>query len=363
MLNRTRVTNWLVALSVAATVFAVVPAGASNAAPRTNSLYVALGDSYSSGEGLVPFIAGSGSCDRSTQGYPALVAHALRTLTLRFVACSGATSAQISAQVGTVSKKQWRQTALATVSAGGNDLPFSGLISACIGATTKSATPLFFYNPGVNSSIDCLAAVTSAAQLLGGALTTTNDALTIPSAALTLPLRQPSTIETRLRALYLKIMRAQGVVLHRAKGPRLVVVTYPSLLATSGAGACVLSPTPLPIAGPPGTDGLPQSLLAAFTSPASYLLSDLNTYLQLETSIVVAQLRSEGYLGLSLARATSFAPLVCSTGTSPDLNGLLLASTATTSSGGSFHPTSAGQSLLASSVEAAWRASVGRATN
>ena len=61
-----------------------VRVGAS--APATN---VALGDSYSSGAGLGPFLTGAAGCDRSPRSYPELVG-AARRLRLDFVACAGA---------------------------------------------------------------------------------------------------------------------------------------------------------------------------------------------------------------------------------------------------------------------------------
>ena len=69
---------------VALTLVPGVRVGAS--APAT---YVALGDSYSSGAGLGPFLTGPAGCDRSPRSYPELVG-AARRLRLDFVACAGA---------------------------------------------------------------------------------------------------------------------------------------------------------------------------------------------------------------------------------------------------------------------------------
>jgi len=59
-----------VAVVVGAASAALVTATAAGAATTVN--YVALGDSYSSGLGAGDYISSSGSCDRSTNAYPAL---------------------------------------------------------------------------------------------------------------------------------------------------------------------------------------------------------------------------------------------------------------------------------------------------
>src|SRR5437868_1539276 len=64
--------------------------------------YVALGDSYSAGEGLAPYSEGTDTppngndCHRSqTQSYVELLAHEVNATTLKFLACSGAQTANI----------------------------------------------------------------------------------------------------------------------------------------------------------------------------------------------------------------------------------------------------------------------------
>jgi lysophospholipase L1-like esterase len=60
----------LIAMSAAAVILA---AGAGAAPVRTMSAaytYVALGDSFSAGEGVRPFLRSGGTCDRSSRGYP-----------------------------------------------------------------------------------------------------------------------------------------------------------------------------------------------------------------------------------------------------------------------------------------------------
>ena len=90
--------------------------------------YVALGDSYSSGVGTNSYTLDS-SCKRSTYAYPYLLSRQRPNTSLSFVACSGATTAdvmneQISAVNGT--------TDIVTITVGGNDLGFTGIIAACV---------------------------------------------------------------------------------------------------------------------------------------------------------------------------------------------------------------------------------------
>lgn len=117
-----------------------------------------------------------------------------------------------------------------------------------------------------------------------------------------------------------------------------------------------MSPTPLPSVGSTTTDASSDTLYPAFSNSDSEALRDLNRYVQLETSAVVQALRREGYLGVSLVPTNvGVAPLNCSSGTSPDMNGLLLGDAAPAIEPGSFHPTAAGQDAMASSVLASWR--------
>jgi hypothetical protein len=120
-----------------------------------SSEYVALGDSYSSGEGLQPtattYISPSNDdgCHRSVQAFPVLVATNLN-LNLGqfetygsggFVACSGATSKDLlngengePSQLSALSSEtQW-----VTVSDGGDDLHFSNVLIACLGVRASA---------------------------------------------------------------------------------------------------------------------------------------------------------------------------------------------------------------------------------
>jgi hypothetical protein len=102
--------------------------------------YVALGDSYASGEGNSPFITPSDSdgCDRSPIAYPTLVAPAANASLRAFVACSGATSTDVS--VGYKGEPSQLDsldpgTDMVTITVGGDDVGFSSFAAACVGAT------------------------------------------------------------------------------------------------------------------------------------------------------------------------------------------------------------------------------------
>ncbi|MGH9070808.1 MAG: SGNH/GDSL hydrolase family protein [Acidimicrobiales bacterium] len=115
------------------------PAAATQAAP---SGYVALGDSYSSGQGNPPFLRGTDDpadgdfCHRSAVAYPEL-ASARLGLALSFYACSGAAAANITIAPLEGEPPQIAQPALAgaaltTVTIGGNDAGFAPVLTACI---------------------------------------------------------------------------------------------------------------------------------------------------------------------------------------------------------------------------------------
>jgi lysophospholipase L1-like esterase len=89
--------------------------------------YVALGDSFSSGVGTGSYTLSS-SCKRGVYAYPWLVAQQRTGTSLTFVACSGAKTTDVMAnQIGSVTS----DTAIVTVTIGGNDIGFSDLIIEC----------------------------------------------------------------------------------------------------------------------------------------------------------------------------------------------------------------------------------------
>ena len=115
--------------------------------------YVAMGDSFSSGEGNPPFITGpdyntnTDGCHRSVQAYPALLGRtASLHLKLTFVACSGATSTQImSGMHGEPSQLNAinSTTDIVTLTAGGDDIGFADFARACVLLRCDSGTSIY----------------------------------------------------------------------------------------------------------------------------------------------------------------------------------------------------------------------------
>ncbi len=97
--------------------------------------YVALGDSYSSGVGTGSYTLSS-TCKRSVYAYPYLLSQQRPGTSLVFVACSGATTADLLAnQLPSVDPS----TTIVTVTIGGNDIGFADLIYQCTIADCSAA--------------------------------------------------------------------------------------------------------------------------------------------------------------------------------------------------------------------------------
>lgn len=88
--------------------------------------YVALGDSYSSGTGAGSYTGGA--CKRSVNAYPQRWANAMAPSAFTFAACSGARTSDVrNGQLGSVTA----DTALVTISIGGNDAGFADVMITC----------------------------------------------------------------------------------------------------------------------------------------------------------------------------------------------------------------------------------------
>ncbi len=106
---------------------------------QPSAKYVAMGDSFSSGEGNPPFEYGTDEsgvdeCHRSPQAYPRLLQDDLSLGSTAFVACSGATTSSLynsqesePAQITALSE----QTEIVTITIGGNDIGFNKFATAC----------------------------------------------------------------------------------------------------------------------------------------------------------------------------------------------------------------------------------------
>ncbi len=163
---------------------------ATPAAEAASSVqYVALGDSYSSGLGAGDYISSSGSCDRSTKGYPEQWADANAPASFVSVACAGATTADvISSQVSALSAS----TTLVSITIGGNDAGFSSVMETCVLSSTST----------------CLNAVSNAEAFIETQL--------------------PALLDTTLQTI-------------RAHAPaaKIVVLGYPDLYDLSRSSTCI----------------------------------------------------------------------------------------------------------------------------
>jgi lysophospholipase L1-like esterase len=107
--------------TAAAIVLALVGAGSAAA-----DLYVALGDSYSSGTGTRTYF--DSGCQKSVYAYPSLVDQQRPNTDLVFAACSGAQTANVlNSQVNSLTAS----TNWVTITIGGNDAGFSNVITQC----------------------------------------------------------------------------------------------------------------------------------------------------------------------------------------------------------------------------------------
>jgi lysophospholipase L1-like esterase len=176
----------LVAGAAALALLMLIPAQAS---AQSAAAYVALGDSYSSGVGAGSYIGSSGSCDRSSNAYPALWDTANQPASYVSEACSGATTATVlSSQLSALSAA----TTLVSITVGGNDVGFSSVMETCVLESTSS----------------CVSAVNNAESLMASQL--------------------PGKLDAVLNAI-------------KADAPnaRVVVLDYPDLYDLNKSSSCI----------------------------------------------------------------------------------------------------------------------------
>lgn len=134
-------------ITIAAMVFSGLTAtGASLAQLSRGSWFVVLGDSYSSGEGVPPFIGGSDTpanrCHRSTQSYGEDLAGTPGfPSSIAAIACSGAKIANFYAGKGQYDEREGQLADLSALSPGvsvvamtlgGNDVEFAPILETCV---------------------------------------------------------------------------------------------------------------------------------------------------------------------------------------------------------------------------------------
>jgi lysophospholipase L1-like esterase len=102
---------------------------------------VALGDSYSSGEGNGPYDAGAPGCDRGAGAWPRLLGHRIAGSTVTILACSGARTSAFSqsyrgqpTQLAALRSLEASgvKPSVVTITIGGNDAGFGSTLVSCV---------------------------------------------------------------------------------------------------------------------------------------------------------------------------------------------------------------------------------------
>ena len=165
-------------------VFSAAVACVALAAPAAadTGRYVALGDSYAAGSGAGAYYPGHG-CQVSANAYPHLWAAANSPSSFAFVACGGATTADVlETQVSALTEG----TRLVTITIGGNDVGWGDALLTCLTGTEAA----------------CSAGV--------------------------------AAVEATIRAdLPARLSRVYAAIRDRAPGAKVVVLGYPHLYGTS----------------------------------------------------------------------------------------------------------------------------------
>jgi hypothetical protein len=215
----------------------------SQAATAPGGEYVAMGDSYSSGEGLEAtapkFISPTNTdgCDRSTKSYPELVARSL-DLNLStfntypknaFVACSGARTSDITStfrgepsQINAL-KEYGGTTKYVSLTAGGDNLGFAGVIKDCTDLTIKEGRVTYTQSSFLSHESTCTSEIEAAkGQVFSGT-------------------SAPSSLQNKLQTLYTTIMS-------KAPNAELLVLNYPQIFTkTPPTSFCPIAPgEPIP---------------------------------------------------------------------------------------------------------------------
>jgi hypothetical protein len=343
----------------------MVAPGLSGAVSRTVSsgdgsgaAYVALGDSYASGEGLAPYESGtdlsSGQhknlCHRSlNDAYGSISSDpvVLPAVTSRaFWACSGTTTGDMSRVTGQYGQPEQISTVGAStkymsVSVGGDDIGFASLAAACTDAVIAQSTILHL--PGTS----CAMQVSRSESLLGA-------------------------LKARLTALYATLLtRSRHALLLVVNYPRIFPGSYPSTPTVDGQPFCILDDVTVPASL---ASSLPASLQRQLTVPVGVPGSDatlldgfersLNTTIAAAVSQVGTKYRSR--ILLVDAYDASVAASCTGTTSGASVNGLVLSPDATIAAGtsmswterlkafvspASFHPTLSGQQMFARVIQ------------
>jgi hypothetical protein len=123
--------------------------------------YVAMGDSFSSGEGVLPFeegtdVSGGNQCHRSELAYAKMLSRdPYSTLSLQggtFVACSGAETKHVTTNTFNGESRQVSRiissTKVVSITIGGNDIGFMGFATDCVLTTCQETTSKYIETVG-----------------------------------------------------------------------------------------------------------------------------------------------------------------------------------------------------------------------
>jgi lysophospholipase L1-like esterase len=217
-------------VTLAGTLAMSLPAPSASAAralveaPR----FVALGDSYAAGPLTGAQAGGPSGCLRSERDYPAVAAAALG-MDLTDVSCVGATTGNLTSPEPTHSGNNppqidavTRRTAVVSLTIGGNDVGFTGILEHCVAATPWGPT---------RDGRTC-----EQGYVVGGS----------------------DRLAARVAATGRRVGTLLAEIHHRAPAARVFVVGYPDLLPPVGAGCWPR--VPLTRADVPYLRGVEESL-------------------------------------------------------------------------------------------------------
>jgi lysophospholipase L1-like esterase len=332
----TRARRWFsgaLALGLAGLTLAAGPASADTADRHRSGArarFVALGDSYASGEGLAPYQAGTDTatnqCHRSRLAYPKIVGKTvLRSLPrVTSVACSGAMTGALVAELPDSGDEPGQVRALkpttrvVTLTIGGNDVGFAPVLASC------TYTPVAMPQPTpVPDSSRCQqrfdGLVTAATARLAGLAGTAE--------------QFPGT---------LTMSEALSAIHRSAPQARIYVTGYPRLfgLTFSSKAGCQVGQ-------------LGQAPLFVTAADAIWIRSKVDG-LNAAIKAGVRQANGAGISATYVDVASTFTGHnVCSSKT-PWINGVVFSGTGSPQlSPASFHPTARGQRAYAAAVSRA----------
>ncbi|HEY7931672.1 MAG TPA: SGNH/GDSL hydrolase family protein [Acidimicrobiales bacterium] len=292
--------------------------------------YVALGDSYASGQGLAPFVATTpASCDRSTMSYPYLLASSLGLdvagTGFRDATCAGAQLGNLATSVDGAPAQLSAVTAgtdLVTLNAGGNDANFVTLAATCVQARA-------FAQFATLQQQRCGSTIATVERFLG--VTTSAR----PVYASVLRARYPSALVTMIMGVLSAIRAAQGPFdSATGRATVLAVVNYPVIFPPirAQAPACQVGV------------GLSYSARDAATLRAINVL--LNQEIAQAANRYVTDHHDDHVVGVNVANA--LRPLSCHlAGGNSDLRAIDLAHLSY-----SLHPLASGQAKIANAIHA-----------